>query len=78
MCLGHQLTLRERSWLSKLSVEPGATFNATCSMENGVKELSIKEEIESSEKEKTAHNFIIYSQLALQMLIIIGGGVFRN
>ena len=40
--------------ISKLSVEPGATFNATCSMENGVKELSIKEEIESSEKEKTA------------------------
>ena len=40
--------------ISKLSVEPGATFNATCSMENGVKELSIKEETESSEKEKTA------------------------
>ena len=40
--------------ISKLSVEPGATFNATCSMENGVKELSIKEEIKSSEKEKTA------------------------
>ena len=40
--------------ISKLSVEPGATFNATCSMENGVKELSIKEEIDSSEKEKTA------------------------
>ena len=39
---------------SKLSIEPGATFNATCSMENGVKELSIKEETESSEKEKTA------------------------
>ena len=40
--------------ISKLSVEPGATFNATCSMENGAKELSIKEEIDSSEKEKTA------------------------
>ena len=40
--------------ISKLSVEPGATFNATCSMENGVKELSINEETESSEKEKTA------------------------
>ena len=40
--------------ISKLSVEPGATFNATCSMENGVKELSIKDEIDSSEKEKTA------------------------
>ena len=60
--------------ISKLSVEPGATFNATCSMENGVKELSIKEEIESSERKQ--HNFIIYSQLALQMLIVIGGGVF--
>ena len=43
--MGSEMCIRDR---------PGATFNATCSMENGVKELSIKEEIESSEKEKTA------------------------
>ncbi|MEM6685823.1 MAG: polymer-forming cytoskeletal protein [Bacteroidota bacterium] len=29
--------------VSKLSVEPGATFNATCSMKTGVKELKASE-----------------------------------
>jgi len=35
--------------ISKLSVEPGATFNATCSMNTGVKNLS-----NSNKKGKTA------------------------
>ena len=29
--------------VSKLSVEPGATFNATCSMKTGIKELKASE-----------------------------------
>lgn len=36
-------------FISKLSVEPGATFNATCSMNTGVKNLS-----DSNKKDKTA------------------------
>ncbi|PTX60400.1 polymer-forming protein [Kordia periserrulae] len=30
--------------VSKLSVEPGATFNATCSMKSGIKELKASDE----------------------------------
>ena len=37
----------------KLSVEPGATFNATCSMKGAVKELK-KNETTTSSEEKTA------------------------
>ena len=41
--------------IAKLSVEPGATFNATCLMKGGVKELNNIEEKNSSEKkEKSA------------------------
>ena len=41
--------------IAKLSVEPGATFNATCSMKGGVKELINSEEKASPEKkEKSA------------------------
>ena len=38
--------------LGKLSVEPGATFNATCSMKGAVKELNSNEK--STPEEKTA------------------------
>lgn len=37
--------------IGKLSVEPGATFNATCSMKGAVKELSNKD---AQRKEKSA------------------------
>ena len=41
--------------ISKLSVEPGATFNATCIMKAGVKELKKSEEkIEPEKEEKSA------------------------
>ena len=41
--------------VGKLAVEPGATFNATCSMKGAVKELNKGEQQQSnSEKEKTA------------------------
>ena len=41
--------------IGKLAVEPGATFNATCSMKGGVKELKKGENKETAEKqEKTA------------------------
>ena len=36
--------------ISKLSVEPGATFNATCSMRGAVKELKKKDEQKKAEK----------------------------
>ena len=36
-------------FINKLSVEPGATFNATCSMKSGVKELN-KNGIKTAEK----------------------------
>ena len=39
--------------ISKLSVEPGATFNATCSMKGAVKELNQKNE-QKNFSEKTA------------------------
>ena len=59
--LGGMLTLRSSAYIegeveiSKLSVEPGATFNATCSMKGGVKELKNSEEKDTSEKkEKSA------------------------
>ena len=55
------LTLRSSAYIegeveiSKLSVEPGATFNATCIMKGGVKELKKSEEKNSTEKkEKSA------------------------
>ena len=41
--------------IAKLTVEPGATFNATCSMKGGVKELIKSEEkVPSEKKEKSA------------------------
>jgi cytoskeletal protein CcmA (bactofilin family) len=42
--------------VGKLAVEPGATFNATCSMKGAVKELNKGEQQQkpSSEKERTA------------------------
>lgn len=52
----HLLTLKATSHISgdvvigKLSVEPGAEFNATCSMKGSVKELTN----EKSKKEKSA------------------------
>jgi len=59
--LSGMLTLRSSAYIegeveiSKLSVEPGATFNATCSMKAGVKELNNSEEKDTSEKkEKSA------------------------
>ena len=59
--LSGMLTLRSSAYIegeveiAKLSVEPGATFNATCTMKGGVKELNNIEEKNSSEKkEKTA------------------------
>lgn len=59
--LGGMLTLRSSAYIegeveiSKLSVEPGATFNATCSMKGGVKELKNSEEKDTPEKkEKSA------------------------
>ena len=59
--LSGMLTLRSSAYIegeveiAKLSVEPGATFNATCIMKGGVKELINSEEKTSSEKkEKTA------------------------
>ena len=59
--LSGMLTLRSSAYIegeveiAKLSVEPGATFNATCIMKGGVKELINSEENTSSEKkEKTA------------------------
>ena len=59
--LSGMLTLRSSAYIegeveiAKLSVEPGATFNATCSMKGGVKELINSEEKESPEKkEKSA------------------------
>lgn len=39
--------------ISKLSVEPGATFNATCSMKGAVKELNQSNE-QKNKSEKTA------------------------
>jgi cytoskeletal protein CcmA (bactofilin family) len=36
--------------LGKLSVEPGATFNATCTMKGSVKELNANEQSISAEK----------------------------
>ena len=48
--LSGMLTLRSSAYIegevetAKLSVEPGATFNATCSMKGGVKELNNSEE----------------------------------
>lgn len=59
--LGGMLTLRSSAYIegeveiSKLSVEPGATFNATCTMKGGVKELKNSEEKDTPEKkEKSA------------------------
>ncbi|MAU30581.1 MAG: hypothetical protein CMC36_01540 [Flavobacteriaceae bacterium] len=59
--LNGTLTLRSSAYIegeveiAKLSVEPGATFNAICSMKGGVKELKNSEEKGSSEKkEKSA------------------------
>ena len=59
--LSGMLTLRSSAYIEgeveigKLSVEPGATFNATCTMKGGVKELNTIEEKNSSEKkEKSA------------------------
>tara|TARA_B100001287_G_scaffold62496_2_gene50607 strand:- start:28453 stop:28842 length:390 start_codon:yes stop_codon:yes gene_type:complete len=59
--LSGMLTLRSSAYIegeveiAKLSVEPGATFNATCIMKGGVKELINSDEKTSSEKqEKTA------------------------
>ena len=56
-----KLTLRSSAHIEgevvigKLAVEPGATFNATCSMKGGVKELNKTENKVSAEKqEKTA------------------------
>ena len=54
------LTLRSSAYIegeveiSKLSVEPGATFNATCIMKGGVKELKKSEEKDSTEKKEKA------------------------
>ena len=36
--------------LGKLSVEPGATFNASCTMKGAVKELNLNEKTTSEEK----------------------------
>ncbi len=59
--LNGTLTLRSSAYIegeveiAKLSVEPGATFNAICSMKGGVKELKNSEEKGTSEKkEKSA------------------------
>tara|TARA_B100001750_G_C15425149_1_gene555106 strand:+ start:100 stop:465 length:366 start_codon:yes stop_codon:yes gene_type:complete len=59
--LSGKLTLRSSAYIEgeveigKLAVEPGATFNATCSMKGGVKELKKGENKETAEKqEKTA------------------------
>ena len=61
LTLSGMLTLRSSAYIegeveiAKLSVEPGATFNATCTMKGGVKELNNIEEKNSSEKkEKSA------------------------
>ena len=40
--------------VNKFSVEPGATFNATCSMKGSVKELNQKDEQPTATTEKTA------------------------
>jgi cytoskeletal protein CcmA (bactofilin family) len=40
--------------IGKLSVEPGATFNATCSMKGTVKELNQNEQQKSAEQTQTA------------------------
>ena len=59
--LNGTLTLRSSAYIegeveiAKLSVEPGATFNAICSMKGGVKELKNSDEKGASEKkEKSA------------------------
>ena len=58
--LSGMLTLRSSAYIegeveiAKLSVEPGATFNATCSMKGGVKELNNSEEKPTEKKEKSA------------------------
>ena len=50
LTLSGMLTLRSSAYIegeveiAKLSVEPGATFNATCTMKGGVKELNNIEE----------------------------------
>lgn len=40
--------------IGKLSVEPGATFNATCSMKGAIKELNQKNGQQQKTSEKTA------------------------
>ncbi|MFY0602352.1 MAG: polymer-forming cytoskeletal protein [Flavobacteriaceae bacterium] len=40
--------------IGKLSVEPGATFNATCSMKGAVKELNQNEQQKTTEQTQTA------------------------
>lgn len=40
--------------IGKLSVEPGATFNATCSMKGTIKELNQNEQSTTQEKTQTA------------------------
>ena len=59
--LSGMLTLRSSAYIegeveiAKLSVEPGATFNATCSMKGGVKELiNSEEKVSPEKKEKSA------------------------
>jgi len=59
--LSGKLTLRSSAHIEgevaigKLAVEPGATFNATCTMKDGVKELNKTENKDSAEtQEKTA------------------------
>ena len=66
--LSGMLTLRSSAYIegeveiAKLSVEPGATFNATCSMKGGVKELNNSEEKDTSEKkEKSAQFYYLLS-----------------
>ncbi|QHI37430.1 hypothetical protein IMCC3317_28090 [Kordia antarctica] len=40
--------------VSKLSIEPGATFNATCAMKTGIKELNSSEGKKANKANKTA------------------------
>ncbi|WP_046758521.1 bactofilin family protein [Kordia jejudonensis] len=57
LIVSNLLTLKSTAYIegdvtvSKLSIDPGATFNATCSMKTGIKELNAGE---AKKTEKTA------------------------
>ncbi|MFI1744780.1 bactofilin family protein [Thalassobellus sediminis] len=60
LALSGTLTLKESAHIegdvivSKLAVEPGATFNVTCAMKGMVKEINKGEQKRSTETEQTA------------------------